>query len=368
MTRTGTGMRVAVVGTGALGSALLQRLAAVGMRSVLLIDPDRVEPRNLPLSPFLQEALAAPHVEASGAPHKAALLAAHAWAAYRLPWRALRCDVASVGWQRLRACDLLCCCTDSALSRAELAFIARMLGKPVLDGAVTGQGIAEGRVTQFSSNIDAACYLCGLREERRSAVLGLAASAALGCHLPEEAAAMTGTRSSLDMVADRMVAKVIDLEEGGTWTRASHAIRLSADKPLHRTETVQLTRSETCPWHDDPSAELCSLPWQMPLRDSLVRLFPEREVLLDWPVCTEALCTICRRRCAPFQRVAVVRRSLQCLHCGALALQPLATVSRIRHADMLAARSPRQLGQPIRHLYRMPATADTLMCMNLGSQ
>ena len=159
------GLRLAVVGTGALGSALLQRLAAAGMRSVLLIDPDTIEPRNLPLSPYLQEAFAAQPASATASPHKAALLAAHAWAAYRLPWRALCCDVASVGWQRLRTCDLLCCCTDSALSRAELAFIARMLRKPVLDGAVAGGGLAEGRITRFSPAPAAACYLCGMGEE-----------------------------------------------------------------------------------------------------------------------------------------------------------------------------------------------------------
>ena len=111
MTQSGSGLRLAVVGAGALGSALLQRLAALGMRSLLLIDPDRIEPRNLPLSPFLQEALLAHREQTAESPHKAALLAAHAWATYRLPWRALPCDVASVGWQRLRACDLICCCT-----------------------------------------------------------------------------------------------------------------------------------------------------------------------------------------------------------------------------------------------------------------
>lgn len=363
MTGTGTGLRLAVVGTGALGSALLQRLAAAGMRSVLLIDPDTVEPRNLPVSPYLQEALAAQPAHASATPRKAALLAAHAWVAHRLPWRALPCDVAGVGWQRLRACDLLCCCTDSALSRAELAFIARMLGRPVLDGAVAGQGIPEGRVTQFSPDIDAACYLCGMAEERRAAVLGLAASTALGCRVPEEAASMTGTRSSLDLVADTMAAAIADLVHGTAWTHESYASRLSACVPQPSAETVQLTRSETCPWHDAEAAELVSLPWKVPLRDSLTLLAPARQVLLDWPVCTEAVCEACGRHSEPFQRVAVVRRRLRCPHCGAAALQPLLTVDRIRAADPLAACSPRQLGQPARHLYRLSATAGTLMCM-----
>ena len=367
MTRTRLELRLAVVGTGALGSALLHRLAAVGMRSVLLIDPDVVEPRNLPLSPYLQEALAACDAGAA-LPNKAALLASHVWAGQRLPWRALPCDAASVGWQRLRACDLLCCCTDSALSRAELAFIACMLQKPVLDGAVAGQGIAEGRVTQFSSHVEAACYLCGLREERRAAVLGLAASAALGCRVPEEAAAMTGTRASLDLVADRMAAAIKRLAAGETWGRASYAVKLTAGQRQRPDEVVQLMRSDTCPWHDDTPAELCSMPWHVPLRDSLQQLFPEREVMLDWPVCTEAVCDTCGQRCAPFQRVAVVRRALPCGHCGAATLQPLATVSHIRVTDALAARSPQQLGQPARHLYRLPRSTDTLRCMNRRTQ
>lgn len=345
-------LRLAVVGTGALGSALLQRLAAAGMRSVLLMDPDTVELRNLPLSPYLQQALGARHTDAA-LPNKASLLAAHAWATHRLPWRALPCDVASVGWQRLRTCDLLCCCTDTALSRAELAFIAHTLQKPVLDGAVLGMGVAEGRVTQFSARADAACYLCGLGEERRAAVLGLAASAALGCRVLEEASSMTGTRASLDLVADRMAAVIREFAQGYTWSTASCAMRLHAGVPQRPHETVQLTRSKTCPWHDSAPSDLHSLAWQIPIRDSLLQMFPEREVVLDWPVCTQAACDTCGQRCAPFQRVATVRKSLRCSQCGIASLQPLATTSHIRAADTVAALTPRQLGQPARHLYRL---------------
>ncbi len=357
MTQSGSGLHLAVVGTGALGSALLQRLAAVGMPSLLLIDPDRIEPRNLPLSPFLQEALLAHREQIAEYPYKAALLAAHAWAMYRLPWRALPCEVAAVGWQRLRACDLVCCCTDSALSRAELAFVARSLGKPVLDGAVAGGSIAEGRVTRFSPHPAAACYLCGMGEERRATVLGLAASATLGCRVPEDAPAMTGTRSSLDLVADTMAAVIRDVARGTAWGEISCAIKLYAADPQCSAETVELARSEGCPWHDAAAPALRDLPWELPLRDSLPRLHPGKDLLLDWPVCTVAVCNTCGQRCSPFQRVAVVRRTLRCPHCHATALQPLSTVSRIRAADPLALRSPRQLGQPIRHLYRLTATA-----------
>ena len=179
---------------------------------------------------------------------------------------------------------------------------------------------------------------------------------------------MTGTRASLDLVADTMAAAIEDLAHGAAWTQESYASRLYAQTPQHPAETVQLTQSETCPWHDGEPAELGSLPWDVPFRDSLPLLYPARQVLLDWPVCTEAVCGTCGRASFPLQRVAAVRRGLPCPHCGAGALQPLAAVDRICAADALAARSPRQLGQPIRHLYRISTTADTLMCMQARSQ
>lgn len=392
-------LRLAVIGTGALGSALLWRLAEAGFRSVLLIDPDEPEERNLPLSPFLAEAQCGYHVrdEAAGTADprnsKAQLLAAHVRAHGGLPWCALPCEVADVGWQHLREVDLFCCCTDSALSRAETAFVTRALGKPVVDGAVFGNGIAEGRVTCFSAAPDAACYLCGMGEDRRAAVLGYAASASLGCHVPEDAPAMTGTLATLQKVAGAMVSRIEQSACQGTFSDASSAIKLTwtgvstsvgthADSPAvlgddqrddikvqppntdgqspdrvgqWRREHVQLTRSAGCPWHDGP-ATLVPLPWEIPLCESLAAL-PPQEVQFAWPVCTEAVCTACGERCAPFVRVAAVRRSLRCPSCGAANLQPLRAMHRLGTREEAAKCTPRQLGQPRQHLYSLRCTA-----------
>ena len=406
-------LRLAVIGTGALGSALLWRLAEADFSSVLLIDPDVMNRKNLPLSPFLAEAQHGYHFQTAAQPvalhqySKVELLVAHAQSQYGLKWCALPCEIADVGWQHLQETDLLCCCTDSALSRAETAFVARALGKPVLDGAVFGDGIAEGRVTRFSPAPEAACYLCGMGEDRRAAVLGYAASAALGCRVPEEAPAMTGTLATLRRVADAMVSAIEDFAHASVWPAQSVAVKLTrngiaepgthadpfaalrddkgegsqgdqrkgqgADKggklradmartvqhdtggkwldgedQWHR-DKVLLTRSDTCPWHSGP-ATLVPLPWEQPLCESL-GVSTGREVQFDSPVCTEALCTACGEPCAPFARVAAVRRGLLCPHCDQPTLQPLRAVHRIRTSDALAHRSPRQLGQPDRHLY-----------------
>lgn len=358
-------MRIAVIGTGALGSTLLDLLAACSLQSVMLIDPDTVQERNLSLSPFLRRAFVA-HGNAtpstsSRAMHKVDLLSAEAERAYRLEWETHTCEIADVGWQDLCAVDLLCCCTDNALSRAEMAFIAHMLNKPVLDGAVFGDGIAAGRVTIFSPESDAACYLCGMAEDRRAAVLGYAASVSMGCRVPEDTRSMTGTVAALECVAQMMLDRILQFASGSAWPRQSQAVRISLSKGDEstslnpwRNEIITLTQSANCPWHGLVPGTLAPLPWTTPLAQSLPG---NSEVYLAWPICTEAMCAVCKGRFTPFRRVAAVRDGIVCSHCGARGMEPVRVVHRLCHADPESALSPRQLGLPARHLYWLRDTA-----------
>lgn len=347
--------RLCVVGTGALGSALLERLRTHRFRSVLLVDPDRVEGRNLALSPSLQRAVAHAEASRSGTSFeesdmpqgKAELLATAARALDGLPWRAEVCEIADVGWEDLLEVDLLCCCTDSVLSRVETAWIARALGKPMLDGGVFGQGIPEGRVTVYPAARASACALCGLAEERRAAVLGYAASASLGCQVPESVPAMTGALGTLEAVADSMLEQI--LRPGAMEGEVSCTTRLSRlAESGWQAEALEMSRSATCPWHDGLPGVLEALPWEVPFDDALRA--GQREILLSWPVCTEAVCDGCGRRSEPMQRVARVRRSM-CRACGEAKQQPLRVSHRIRYGDGRSGKTPRQLGMPSRHLY-----------------
>jgi molybdopterin/thiamine biosynthesis adenylyltransferase len=357
--RSSRGLRIAIVGTGALGSTLL-RLTGRRVQSVLLIDPDRLEPRNIALSPFFQAAM---ENCVAGSPkclpHKAELLASYFSQTTGIPAYAVVAEIADVGWQDLLDIDHLFCCTDSALSRVETTYIARVLGKRMLDGGVFGNAIHEGRVSDFSPSPEAACYLCGMSEESRSAVLGYAASASLGCRVPDDGPSMTGTIGTLRAVANMMSTTPQHS------SKDSHAVRLldrnGTDETSHsQFKNITLTRSATCPWHDGLPSKLYPLPWEVPLETSMRELdhdLPARELQLAWPICTEAVCAGCGTRSQPFLRVASVRRTAICSNCGERKLQLIRAVHRIRAADPLSERSPRQLGLPDRHLYWLRDTA-----------
>ena len=287
------------------------------------------------------------HVQNSALPqNKALLLAAAAHDLDGLAWRSAPCEIADVGWEDLRETDLLCCCTDTILSRVETAWIARALGKPMLDGAVLGQGIAEGRVTVYPAARAAACTLCGLAEDRRAAVLGYAASASLGCQAPEEAPVMRAALATLDAVADAMLARIVEWQSAGEVSCTTKLVETPGR--TWRADSVQLTRSAGCPWHDDLQGTFESLAWSEPVATALNA--GGRELVLNWPVCTEAACDGCGLRSSPMQRVARVRRA-PCPVCGQRRQQPLRVIHRIRHGDPSSAFSPRQLGMPERHLY-----------------
>ena len=54
--RSGTGARIAVIGAGGLGCAVLPRLARMQLARLTIIDGDRVESANLPRQPLYEEA------------------------------------------------------------------------------------------------------------------------------------------------------------------------------------------------------------------------------------------------------------------------------------------------------------------------
>ena len=326
--------RVALVGAGALGSEIARRLMAGGLRKLLVIDPDRVEPHNVALSRIF--------TDGDVGRDKAEVIAE---TARELGWQAVRAEIADVGLAVLRHCDVLLSATDSALSRVETAFAARALRMPMLDAGVHSHGIPEGRVSCLAATSDAACYLCGFSDARRAELLAFALSASLGCRLPAGAEPMTGTTGTVDATASALVALLG--EHGTARAQTSFALRLHTGMGSER---IELTRSPGCPWHTLPSPDrLVEMPYDQPVRELLA---PDTVLELPWPVCLHARCRHCGHRVEPLLRTARVRRTLPCSGCGRVGtLDPLESLQTLAPRHPLSARTPRELCLPERQLY-----------------
>lgn len=362
-------LRVAVVGAGALGSEFCRRLAkSLHLpASVLLIDADKLEPHNVPLS-RLFKSIAADLGPACFQHSKAELIASRlsgtAGEGSAVRWSALQAEVADVGWAALSQLDLLVSCADSTLARLEMAFAARSLGVPMLDGGVFGAPHHGGRVAWFPPDAAAACYGCGLREDRRAELLAFASAPSLGCRLPADAAPM-GPQGEVPAAIDRTAELMVEsLTDGLRLDAASSAERLRseawaerltvdrADAWMH--ERIALPRSETCPWHEESRGTLVPLVDDQPLRACL----PAESVgsadwrlQLTWPVCMWARCRVCGQENNTPQRLATLRRKAVCAGCGAVAqLEPLRCIASLGAQDAELGCTPRQLGLPAQHL------------------
>lgn len=374
-------LKIALVGAGALGSALCRHFGRAGCPNVLLLDPGRLETRNLAMSPLLRQALRRSEkrdrlsdgLEAEpyqAEPYKVELLSAHAREVWGLPWQAMPVEFADVGLQRLAEIDVLCCAADNTLVRAEIAFVARLLAKPVLDGGVLGEAFTGGRVTWFPPQEQAACYLCGMTEDRRAQVLGYAASASLGCAPLQDAPPMSGTPATVRQTAAAMWHQLGRFANSEVAPGRAVAWRLEpcAGSGSWQAQPVTLQKSASCPWHGPSAGTLLPVEWDLPLKKTLRRKGFSTVDLL-WPLCTEARCHECGRYAEPMacpeplprtgssmqwqvvSRLALVRRQLRCPHCGMTgSLEPLRCVDRIGSGDVLSEMSPRQLGLPDRHL------------------
>ncbi len=354
---------VAVVGTGAVGSELCRLLAHAGFARVLLIDPDTVQPRNLQCSPFLQQAFT--HAGEPDGAYKVDLLAGEAARSFGLQWDHGPVEIADAGLGELQTYDVLCCCTDSALSRAETALAARLLAMPMLDCGVFGDGIDEGRVTCFGRDVQAACSLCGVGEQARARLLAYAASASLGCAPPAADVPMTGTSAAVAHTAARAV-EILSQAALPGWS-STEKMRLGADG-CWNSVYVRHGRSETCPWHDFVPGELCALDWSRSFRSSLLERAGTNQpvIRLHWPVCLEAVCRICGTTSQPMRRVAWVRRRQRCVGCGQTGTaEPLRCVHTVAADDEIARATPRQLHLSASGLYTV-ARAFTVQSTSPG--
>jgi hypothetical protein len=324
---------LAVVGIGALGSEVCRILAQTNHSRVVLIDPDRIEARNLAYSRMLllgyELTTAAGLVE----PYKvtAAIKAAEHISGQQ-GWIARPIEIADVETSLLAECALIFSCTDNIAARCETNWIARRLGKGVMDGGLKNEPEQQGRVSWFPARRESACYLCQLTEDRRAEILQYALALSLGCMAQPSSVPMDASAAMTSWIARQMVAKGMQIlderrayEEGQTayddrsraWCYGKSGSEINCDE-------ISLSRSLTCPWHEkaeegmfisaQPEEIILVLLQKIAARD----VIPRRMVLeLQWPVCLHARCTACGAEHHLAQRLGLLRQRAICMVCGA---------------------------------------------------
>lgn len=351
-------LSVTVVGCGALGSEVSRLLGLLGLGSVLLIDPDRVEATNFTHSTYLRS------TNAIGRP-KAEVLAQNLSSHFPdTRWQSLSCEIADTGFQRLQGSAVVFSCTDNVLARVETCYAAHRLQLPMMDAGLKGHAFWSGRVAWLPGGL-CACYLCQLSEARRADLLSLSLATSQSCSTDlRDDQVLPSTPTMASIVAGLQV----DLGLRLALAKTEHPIQacaweLSLPLPETNWRSFNIPRSVDCPWHGSDSdsgvsLDLVKLPMDLALTESLAQQQGDSgqqppSLELDWPLCVNARCDSCQHLWSPMLRLASLRRCASCPVCGQSRLHPIETLSRIAHGDLFARLTPRQLGLPSDHLFTL---------------
>ncbi len=149
---------VTIVGCGAGGNNVAQSLALVGVGELRFIDPDVVEPSNLPRSPLFDAAQAG----GKRRRYKAGECAARALKISRAEAPVVRFAakrIEELGTGALLGSDAVVAAVDAFPVRARLAYAARFLNIPLIELGFAG---AHGHVSVWpgASDKDDACWSC----------------------------------------------------------------------------------------------------------------------------------------------------------------------------------------------------------------
>ena len=341
--RPAVGLSTVVVGAGALGNEVVKTLGMLGIRSILVIDPDRVEATDLPRSVFFRE------TNCLGRNKAVAMVEiAQSW----FPdtrFAAIQSEIADVGYGDLAGAALIFSCVDSDLARLEIAYAALATGIPVCDAGLGTPNYSHGRVSWFPG-VDAACFGCKLTPRKRRELLTFWDATVrpcgdIGTH---EAAPSTPTMAA--------ITGSLQVELGLRWLAQRESESMTFEISLDgepRSSMFRTPRSSSCPLHE-PAAARHALPHPDATFDELFLAAPGSSgILLDWPITMRVRCQNCRCEWAPMRRAAVVRRSSTCPSCGSARILELKTVRKVERGSVWSDMRPALLGLPENHRYAM---------------
>lgn len=338
-----------LIGAGALGNEVARLLGLLGPARVVVVDPDVVEPTNLPRSQFFWED------DAIGR-NKAKVLTDIA--AKRFPeteWTAIGAEIADVGYGRISNAALFFSCVDSDLARLEIAYISSKLGIPVADAGLGRQNHSRGRVSYFPGTPEGACFGCILPRKRRRELLELWHATVYHCAPPnrfEEVLTSTPTMAAaIGAMQVELGLQALFHGKNGAGSQ-SHTLEVKL-QPVPRMDEFTTPVNSGCPFHDRGRQVLRSLPRPDLTIDELIKTNEADCLMLDWPICTEAKCMACRTTWPPMLRLAAFRRRGVCPACASANILELQVIRAIELGSTWAGLDAATLGLPPDHLYTL---------------
>lgn len=347
-------LAVIVVGAGALGNEVARILGLLGTGRVTIVDPDTVEPSNLPRSIFFWAK------EAVGQNKASALVKVAASWFPDTQWIIQSTEIADVGFQKIAGANLIFSCVDSDLARLEIAYISTKLGVPVMDGGLGRQNFAHGRVTYFPSSHESACYGCLLSPRKRRELLEMWQATLRPCTPGAEA-------GEEDLVSTPTMAAIIgalQVEFGLRYLFESHdgkpvksntlEIRVDPDRWIKEFRSAV---SVDCPFHEQEREKLHPQPSADCTIKQLLDSASGEHLILDWPMCTAAKCLACEHQWEPKLRLAALRRRGQCPSCGSNNILEMQTIRTVGPDSPWIDQPLAALKLPVDHLYTVRKNA-----------
>jgi hypothetical protein len=248
-------LKFVVVGAGALGNEAVKSLGLLGAGSVVIIDPDKVEPSNLSRSIFFQNA-------DCGQPKASTLANALARTLPNTRWEHRNCEIADVGFQDLAASDLILSCVDTDLARVEISWVGLRLNLPVADAGLGGPDYWRGRVSFFAGR-RSACFCCKLSPRRRRELLLTAQTAGQACWSETKTTSLPSTPTMAAIVGSLQVdfglRSFLELRDSRDQEFTSSTIEISLGSAPELSQ-FSTHRCRQCPLHVIPGREPVPLP------------------------------------------------------------------------------------------------------------
>src|SRR5579863_2195381 len=344
-------LQCVVAGAGALGNEVARVLGLLGVGTVTLVDPDVVEPSNLPRSIFFWSKNAAGQ-------NKAVTVAEAASALFpETRWAGVDREIADLGFQKLAEASVIFSCVDSDAARLEMAYISTKLGIPVIDGGLGRRNYSHGRVTYFAGRKEEACFGCMLRPAKRRELLESWDATLRPCFPQNDGEGETELVSTPTMAgmigslqAEFGFRLMFEAESGRPVSSRSLELQIHPARELNE---FRISLSAECPFHeqvDESGDSLHTLPRPDATFGELLERAGSDTVLLDWPICTDAKCSDCGHSWRPMLRLATLRRR-RCPSCESANIREQEIVRSIGLGSPWLNASSAALGLPADHLY-----------------